>query len=91
MLTKSQNSKSIILVTKLISHHRKIDITTSSKVLTSLFKKVLDSDTVPNDWTKGLIVKLPKTGDLQVCDNWRGITLLSTTNKGFCKILLPSG
>ena len=32
-------------------------------------------------WTKGLIVKLPKNGDLRDCGNWRGITLLNTIYK----------
>lgn len=32
-------------------------------------------------WKKGLIVKLPKKGDLTYCDNWRGITLLNLTYK----------
>jgi hypothetical protein len=36
----------------------------------------------------GLIVKLSKKGDLQICDNWRGITLLSVPSKVFTKILL---
>ena len=43
---------------------------------------------MPKDWTQGLIVKLPKKGDLQMCDNWRGITLLSIPSKVFCKIIL---
>jgi hypothetical protein len=37
---------------------------------------------------KGLIVKLSKKGDLQICDNWRGITLLSVPSKVISKILL---
>ena len=31
---------------------------------------------------------IPKKDNLQVCDNWRGITLLSIPNKVFCRILL---
>jgi hypothetical protein len=33
-------------------------------------------------------VKLPKKGDPRMCDNWRGITLLSIPGKVFCRILL---
>ena len=29
------------------------------------------------EWSKGLLVKLPKHGDLSQCGKWRGITLLS--------------
>jgi hypothetical protein len=56
-----------------------------------LFNNIWNNEIIPNDWTKGLIVKLPKNlkkGDLQICDNWRGITLLSVPSKVFTKILL---
>ena len=66
----------------------KADINTTSRVLTDLFRSVWEQDTIPEDWCKGLIVKLPKKGDLQNCDNWRGITLLSIPSKVFCKVLL---
>lgn len=45
-------------------------------------------ETIPKDRDKGLTVKLPKKSDLQNCNNWRGITLLSIPSKVFCKILL---
>jgi len=67
----------------------KADLGTSSKVLTDLFKDIWETDAIPDDWTKGLIVKITKKSDLQSCDNqWRGITLLSIPSKVFCRILL---
>jgi len=33
-------------------------------------------------------VKLPKKGNLSDCNNWRGITLLSTPGKVFTRVLL---
>ena len=66
----------------------KADLTTSTKVLTELFRNICDKEIIPDDWDKGLIVKLPKKGNLQNCDNWRGITLLSIPSKVFCRILL---
>lgn len=45
--------------------------------LTSLFNKVWRSKEVPSDWRNGIIIPLPKKGDLADCNNWRGITLLS--------------
>ena len=66
----------------------KVDINTSSKIITNLFKKIWEKEEVPEDWDKGLIFKLPKKGDLKNCDNWRGITLLSIPSKIFCWILL---
>ncbi|EDO35323.1 predicted protein, partial [Nematostella vectensis] len=56
----------------------KADLETSTHVLTDFFHSVWESDTIPNDWTKGLIVKLPKKGNLHVCDKWQGITLVCT-------------
>ena len=35
-----------------------------------------------------MIVKLAKKEDLSDCNNWRGITLLSLTNKVFSKVIL---
>ena len=43
---------------------------------------------VPQDWKKGAIIKLPKKGVLCDCGNWRGITLLSVPGKVLCVILL---
>ena len=59
-----------------------------SKALTNICNQCWNSVTVPDDWTKGIIVKLPKKGDLRDCNNWRGITLLSIPGKVFCSILL---
>ena len=35
-----------------------------------------------------LPIKLPKTGDLKECKNWRGIMLLSTAGKVLNRIIL---
>ena len=35
-----------------------------------------------------LIVKLPKKGNLSLCKNWRGITLLPITSKVFSRVIL---
>ena len=55
----------------------------AGRVFTDLFRNIWTNDAIPNDWNKGLIVKLPKKGDFQHCDNWRGITLLSVTSNIF--------
>ena len=39
-------------------------------------------------WRKGMIVRLPKKGDLRNCNNWQEITLLSVPGKVLCSILL---
>ena len=43
---------------------------------------------VPDDWKRGLLVKLTKKGDLSWCGNWRGIMLLSIPSKVLTRIIL---
>ncbi len=66
----------------------KADILTSTQVLTDLLQDIWNSGTIPEDWSKGLIVKVPKKGNIKNCDNWCGITLLSIPSKVFCRVLL---
>ena len=40
-----------------------------------------NNETPPQEWRDGIIVKLPKKGDLGDCNNWRGITLLTPFGK----------
>ena len=61
----------------------KADPITATSVLVDLFRTIWESDTIPSNWAKGLIVKLPNKGNLQICDNWHGITLLSIPGKVF--------
>ncbi|CAC5396277.1 unnamed protein product [Mytilus coruscus] len=49
----------------------KADLDTSSKVLHNLFLVIWKEGDIPSDWSKGLIVKLPKKGNLRNCDKWR--------------------
>ena len=56
--------------------------------LTAVFNRMWRNGKVPHEWTKGVIVKVPKKGNLSDCNNWRGITLLSVPGKVFCKVLL---
>ena len=64
----------------------KTDIHFAGRVFTDLFRDIWTNDVIPNDWNKGLFMKLPEKGDLQHCDNWRGITLLSVPYKIFCRV-----
>ncbi|XP_016336376.1 uncharacterized protein LOC107684595 [Sinocyclocheilus anshuiensis] len=56
--------------------------------LTTLLNTCWATAQVPEDWQRGVIIKLPKKGHLAVCNNWRGITLLSVPGKVFCIVLL---
>ena len=52
---------------------------------TTKVKEIVDivwrDEKTPRKWRKGLIVKLPKKGNLKECKNWRGIALLSVVSK----------
>jgi len=43
---------------------------------------------IPEDWEEGLIIKIPKKGDLSNCNKWRGVTLLSIPSKILTRIIL---
>ena len=57
-------------------------------ILLEILQKIWNSEEIPDDWNTGIIIKLPKKGDLGNCNNWRGITLLSLTSKVFNRIIL---
>lgn len=66
----------------------KADCNTSARILHPIFKKIWEDEVFPEDWLQGVLIKVPKKGDLSNCDNWRGIMLLSCPLKIFCKIIL---
>ena len=56
-------------------------------ILQCILENVWNDMSIPKEWTTGLIIKLPKKGDLSNCNNWRGITLLSLTSKIMSRII----
>ena len=66
----------------------RVDTDTTVQVLHELFNKIWEEESVPEDWLRGLIVKLPKKGDLTSWENWRGITLMSIVAKVFGRVLI---
>ena len=54
---------------------------TSVDVLYHLLHKVWEQEQIPEDWQRGLIVKLPKKGDLTECNNWRSVMLMVVAAK----------
>ncbi len=55
--------------------------------LLSLFNKVLSLGYFPETWSEGFIVPLHKKGSINNCNNYRGITLLSSMGKLFTRIV----
>lgn len=50
----------------------KADSDQTSKELKHTFDHIWKEEKLPKEWTKGLICKIPKKGNLQECSNWRG-------------------
>ncbi|KAK3530928.1 hypothetical protein QTP70_006503 [Hemibagrus guttatus] len=50
--------------------------------LTSLFNRILESEKMPEEWRRSVLVPIFKNkGDVQSCSNYRGIKLMSPTLK----------
>nr|KAG5685412.1 hypothetical protein BaRGS_027207 [Batillaria attramentaria] len=59
----------------------KADTETAVSMLHSLFSEIWEKEEVPAQWKEGIVIKLPKKGDLRDCSNYRGIMLLSVPGK----------
>jgi hypothetical protein len=66
----------------------KIDPEETANIFEPLVKEIWEQEELPNGRTKGIIIKLPKKGDLTNCNNWRGITLLFSSSKILSRIIL---
>ena len=56
--------------------------------LLRICKVVWEQEKTPEEWSKGIILPLPKKGDLTYCNNSRGITLIDIGGKVFSTIML---
>jgi len=66
----------------------KVDPEITAEMLYPLLEKIWEEEKIPEDWEEGLIIKIPKKGDLSNCNNWRGVTLLSIPSKILTRIIL---
>ena len=66
----------------------KADIEFSTRKVMNLLEKIWNKEEIPETWRKGLIIKLPKKGNLKKCKNWRGITLLPIVSKVLGRIII---
>ncbi|VDP30099.1 unnamed protein product [Schistosoma curassoni] len=48
----------------------KADVAATARILHILFNKICDEEQVPTDWKEGLLIKIPKKGDLSKCNNY---------------------
>lgn len=65
-----------------------VDPDMTADLLHPLFTKIWSEEKMPKEWREGLLVKIPKKGDLTNCHNWRGITLLSIPSKVMTRVIL---
>jgi hypothetical protein len=56
-------------------------------ILCKLFNFLYSKGVYPESWTKGILVPVPKKGDLSNVDNYRGIMLTSIFSKIFSYLL----
>jgi len=66
----------------------KVDPELTAQMLYPLLGKIWEEEKIREDWEEGLIIKIPKKGDLSNCNDWRGITLLSIPSKIVTGIIL---
>ena len=57
-------------------------------VLLIIYNKIWQTGEWPTQWTQSLVITLPKKGNLQLCQNYRTISLISHPSKVMLKILL---
>ena len=57
-------------------------------LMTSLCQKIWETKTWPDEWTRSLIIPLPKKGNPRKCQNYRTISLISPSSKVMLKIIL---
>ena len=60
----------------------------AAEVLQTILEEACLSEAFPEEWNDGIIVKIPKKGNLKVCDNWRGICVLAAISKSISKVIL---
>ena len=57
-------------------------------VLTEICNTIWRTGEWPTPWTQSLIITLPKKGNLQLCQNYRTISLISHSSKVMLKVIL---
>ena len=56
--------------------------------LLHICNKIFIKKTWPENWTKSLVITLPKKGDLKLCNNYRTLSLISHPSKVLLRVIL---
>jgi len=87
-LTQLKNGKAVGL-DNINPEVLKVDpVTVTVEMLYPLLEKIWKEEKIPEDWEGGLIIKIPKKGDLSNLKKWRGVTLLSILSKILTRVIL---
>ena len=57
-------------------------------VLTEICNRIWITEEWPTPWTQSLFITIPKKGNLQLCQDYRNISLISHSNKVMLKVIL---
>ena len=75
-------------ISEILSEILKASLRACIFVWTVLLAAICNNEKVPKDWTRGILVKIFKERDAQICDNWRGINLTSVPRKILASVML---
>ncbi|WP_419623966.1 reverse transcriptase domain-containing protein [Thiolapillus sp.] len=56
--------------------------------LTTICNRIWQTEEWPTPWTQSLVITLPKKGNLQQCQNYRTISLISHPSRVMLKVIL---
>ena len=59
-----------------------------TEALLFICNKIWKNKTWPTNWTKSLVITLPKKGDLKLCNNYRTLSLISHPRKILLRVIL---
>lgn len=65
-----------------------VDPELAARYLCALSEHIRENVKVPHEWKKAMIVKIPKKGDLTVCDNFEGNSSLSVLSKVLDRVVI---
>ena len=57
-------------------------------IVTAICQKIWETKQWPEEWTRSLIIPLPKKGNTRLCQNHRTISLISHTSKIMLRVIL---
>ncbi|XP_072380504.1 uncharacterized protein [Diabrotica undecimpunctata] len=57
------------------------------KQLASLYQKCINGESIPKEWRTSFITTIHKKGSKDVCDNYRGIAVLSNISRVYGKLI----